>query len=147
MAERLRPEELTALLESAGFASGLRRAANLDSLRLQSLGEAGVLATAASLALAYRGLALRALPAVLAGLEGAVDYGTAQLARVADVKAAGKTGSVRNAGGVRTAWFAGFMPSRNAEIAVAVMLHGNSGGSDAAPVAGRIFEAWQARRL
>jgi membrane peptidoglycan carboxypeptidase len=147
MAERLRPEELAAELEGAGFAAGVRRAANLDSLRLQSLGEANVLATAATLALAYRALALRALPPVMAGLEGAVQYGTAQLARVEGVKVAGKTGSVRGSDGVRTAWFAGFLPSRNAEIVVTVMLHGDSGGSDAAPIAGRILDAWHARRL
>jgi membrane peptidoglycan carboxypeptidase len=147
MAERLRPEELVAELEGAGFASGVRRAASLDSLRLQSLGESNVLATAASLAMAYRALALRALPPVLAGLEGAVEYGTAHFARVAGVKAAGKTGSVRGPDGVRTAWFAGFLPSRNAEIVATVMLHGDSGGSDAAPIAGRILDAWYTRRL
>jgi penicillin-binding protein A len=147
MAERLRPEELAGELQRAGFASGVRRAAGPDSLRLQSLGEDGVLATAAGLAMAYRTLALTALPPILAGLEAAVDYGTAQLARVDGVKVAGKTGSVRGSDGLRTAWFAGFMPSRNPEVVMAVMLHGNSGGSDAAPFAGRILDAWRERRL
>lgn len=147
MAERLRSEELAGELERAGFGLGVRRAAGPDSLRLQALGEEGVLATTAGLALAYRTLALTALPPILAGLEGAVDYGTAQLARVAGVKVAGKTGSVRGSDGVHTAWFAGFLPSRDPDVVVAVMLHGNSGGSDAAPIAGRILDAWHARRL
>jgi len=147
MAERLRPEELASELERAGFAPGMRRAAGPDSLRLQALGEDGVLVTVAGLALAYGALAMGAPQPILAGLEGAVEYGTAQLARVAGVKVAGKTGSVRGADGIRTAWFAGFMPSRDAEVAVAVMLHGRSGGSDAAPIAGRILAGWRARRL
>ena len=103
----------------------------------------GVLASAADLAAAYRWLALAAPGPVLAGLEGAVEFGTAQLARVSGASVAGKTGTVRTAAGNGIAWFAGFFPSRAPRVALAVMLAGSSGGGDAAPVAGRILGAYQ----
>jgi cell division protein FtsI/penicillin-binding protein 2 len=39
------------------------------------------------------------------------------------------------------------MPSRAPEVVVTVMLPGHSGGSDAAPIAGEILEAYRAKRL
>jgi cell division protein FtsI/penicillin-binding protein 2 len=100
--------------------------------RLLALGEEGILVTPAGLAMGYLRLARTSPLAIREGLEDAVDYGTAQRARVDGVKVAGKTGSVRN-----TAWFAGFTP----KYAIAVMLQGRSGGADAAPIASRILEA------
>ena len=163
MAERFAPGDLARDLQAAGLASrtGLlgdaeaagqvRPAAPPDACRMQALGEQDVLVTAAGLALAYRRLALGVaapvMEAIAAGLEGAVEYGTAQSAHVAGATVAGKTGSVRNAAGARIAWFAGFLPSRTPEVVVTVMLQGRSGGADAAPVAGRILEAYQAGRL
>jgi cell division protein FtsI/penicillin-binding protein 2 len=123
MAERLAPGEM---------AHG-RRVSGADAIRLQALGESGVALTVAELAEAYRVLALSADAAIVAGLEGAVEYGTAQRAQVAGVKVAGKTGSVRG-----VAWFAGWMPSRAPEVAIAVMTRG-SGGADAAPIAGEML--------
>jgi cell division protein FtsI/penicillin-binding protein 2 len=76
-----------------------------------------------------------------------VEYGTAQRARVGGVHIAGKTGSVIAESGAPIAWFAGFMPSSAPELVVTVMLQGHSGGSDAAPIAGRILEAYRAGRL
>ncbi len=143
MAERFAPGEFASTLDRAGFTRGIRLAQG-DGIRLQALGEENVLATAADLAMAYRWLALYAAPPVLAGLEGAVEYGTAQLAKVEGASLAGKTGSVRTAGGNRIAWFAGFFPSRAPRVAIAVMMAGYSGGADAAPVAGRILAAYQA---
>src|SRR5687768_1743802 len=103
------------------------------------------------LATAYRSLALNVerpeMQTIVAGLEGAVEYGTAQHAAQRVVKVAGKTGSVRSNEGDSIAWFAGFLPSRAPEAAIAVMLRGRSGGADAAPVAGRILEAWREGRL
>jgi len=104
---------------------------------LQALGEDGVLATPASLALAYLQLANRAGTHVRAGMSDAVEIGTAQRARVAGMTIAGKTGSARAASGMYVAWFAGF----TAAAVVAVMVQGKSGGGDAAPVAARILEA------
>ena len=45
------------------------------------------------------------------------------------------------------AWFMGYGPFENPEIAVAVFVeHGGHGGSDAAPVARAIFDAWAKRK-
>jgi cell division protein FtsI/penicillin-binding protein 2 len=126
MAERLAPGELP---------YG-RRVSGTDALRLQALGEAGVSLTVAELAELYRRLALTARPEVITGLEGAVEFGTARLAAVPGVKVAGKTGSVHGA-----AWFAGWMPSRTPEVVIAVRIPGQSGGSDAAPVAAEMLRA------
>jgi membrane peptidoglycan carboxypeptidase len=117
-----------------------------DNQRIQALGESGIMTTPMDLALAYRQLALKADGPVLAGLEGAVEFGTAQYAAVPGVKVAGKTGSTRSAAGNRIAWFCGFMPSRAPEVVVSVMLAGRSGGADAAPVAAQILEAYRAGR-
>jgi cell division protein FtsI/penicillin-binding protein 2 len=108
-----------------------------DQIRLHALGEEGVRMTVRELAEAYRGLAARAPAAVVAGLIGAVAYGTAQRAAVAGVNVAGKTGSVRTLGGMRVAWFAGWTP----EVAIAVRVQGRSGGADAAPIAAEMLRA------
>jgi len=158
-AERFAPGELAAQLERAGLASRtgwfgaaeaagrIQPAAAREQNQLQALGEGRVLVTAAGLALAYRALALAAPRVVVEGMEDAVEYGTAQQARVAGLAVAGKTGSVRSASGELLAWFAGFAPSRAPRVVVAVRIEGRSGGADAAPVAGRILAAWQAGRL
>jgi len=159
MAERFAPGELARELVSSGLASPtgllaedeaagrISPAPGPDAIRLQALGEARVAVTVAELAMAYRVLALHAAPAIVAGMEGAVEYGTAQSARVKGVTVAGKTGSVRMENGERVAWFAGFLPSRQPEAAIAVMLQGRSGGSDAAPVAAEMLEAYRAGKL
>ncbi len=143
VAERFDAGELAATLERAGLRRGLRRLEG-EGARLQALGETGVLATAAELAMAYRWLATNAPEPVQAGMEGAVMYGTAQLAGVPGAKVAGKTGTVFTPAGNRIAWFAGFAPSRGAKVALAVMMPGVSGGGDAAPVAGRILKEHEA---
>ena len=114
-------------------------------VRLQALGEAGVSVTAAGLAMAYTRLATATgrawMAPVLGGMEDAVEFGTAQRARIATVKVAGKTGSVRANDGAHLAWFAGFVPTVAPKLAVAVMVQGQSGGADAAPLASRILDA------
>jgi len=163
VAERFEPGELKRVLEGYGFASrsgliegeeacgNVLDARSTEMQRLQALGEDGSVITAAELALAYRAIALKVgvsgMRPILDGLEGAVEYGTAQNARVAGVKIAGKTGSAIDASGQPVAWFAGFLPSRSPEIVAVVMLPGRSGGADAAPIAGRIFEAYHAGHL
>ena len=144
-AARLHGSELSRALEQWGLASrtgwfgGNETAGRIWSapVELQALGEDGVLATPASLALAYLRLADRAGDTVRAGLADAVEIGTAQRARVAGMKVAGKTGSARSASGTYVAWFAGFTDT----AVVAVMVQGKSGGGDAAPVAARVLEA------
>jgi hypothetical protein len=62
---------------------------------------------------AYRRLASRVrenmVAPVVEGLEGAVEFGTAQAARLEKVRVAGKTGSVRTSGNGHGAWFAGLL--------------------------------------
>jgi cell division protein FtsI/penicillin-binding protein 2 len=161
-AERFESGELAAELARAGLGaitglltgevSGrIQPAKGAEANRLQALGEERVLITAAELTMGYRWLALGAgrpeMQPIVEGLEDAVEYGTAQLARVESFTVAGKTGSVRTADGARVAWFAGFAPSRAAEVVVTVMLQGRSGGADAAPVAGKILAAYRAGRV
>jgi cell division protein FtsI/penicillin-binding protein 2 len=136
-AERFRKGQLAVELAPYGFHGAPRP----EDVRLQALGVDGVLVSAEVLAHGYRRLALGALAPVVEGVEGAVEYGTAQRARVAQWKVAGKTGSAVRSDGAHVAWFAGFAPSRAPLVAVAVMLQGRSGGADAAPIAGRILDA------
>jgi len=140
-AQRFAPGELAAQLERAGLAVNAKvMRAEREAQQLQALGEDRVLVTASGMAAAYRLLALNG--AVTDGLEDAVEFGTAQRARAPGLKVAGKTGSAQG-----IAWFAGFAPSRSPEVAVSVMLHARSGGADAAPVGGKILQAWRAGRL
>lgn len=149
--ERAGLGSLTGLLGAAEVSGRIQPARGEEANRLQALGEERVLITPAELAMAYRSLALSVdrpeMQPILEGLEDAVEYGTAQLARVESMKVAGKTGSVRTANGTRVAWFGGFAPSRAPEVVVEVMLQGRSGGADAAPVAGKILAAYRAGRL
>jgi cell division protein FtsI/penicillin-binding protein 2 len=150
-AERFDAGELARVFPSTGFSGGRIQPAAGDAIRLQALGEQSVLVTVTELALAYRSLATKiALPEmrpILQGLEGAVEYGTAQNASVSGTKVAGKTGTALTSTGEIIAWFAGFVPSSAPQVAIAVMVHGRSGGADAAPIAGRILEAYRAGRL
>ncbi len=80
-------------------------------------------------------------------------FGTAHGARIAEVNVAGKTGTAQVSRIVRDptdprrgvtalrdhAWFAGFAPAENPEIAVVVLVeHGGSGGHEAAPLVTQI---------
>lgn len=130
-------------LKPADFARTLRRIAGKVStattageLQLQAIGEWGIEVTPMELATAYRRLAQdggkRGYATIAEGLEGAVAFGSAQLAAAPGVRVAGKTGT-----GMRHAWFAGFASN----AVVVVFLEQGRGGSDAAPVAGEIFRA------
>lgn len=161
-AERFRPGDLSKALERSGLASptgllpGVEASGFVrDGVRgpaciLQALGEEGVQVTALELLSAYRRLANRVneklVAPILEGLEGAVEFGTAQAARLDRIRIAGKTGSVRTANNGRAAWFAGFAPSRSPEVVVTVLVAGRSGGADAAPIAGRLLRRYFAGR-
>ena len=106
---------------------------------LQAIGEERVVTTPLGLLQAYSDLAVRASGPILEGLEGAVEYGTAQLAALPRVKVAGKTGTVLTSTGAKAAWFAGFAPSRRPEVAIVAVVQGRSGGLDAAPIASRML--------
>jgi penicillin-binding protein 2 len=151
-ATRFGADELARVLTRARFASksGLlgadevvgrvQPAGDVEGRQLQAIGEAHVLVTPVGLLAAYAGLASKAAGPVLEGLEGAVEYGTAQFAAVRGVKVAGKTGTVI-VSGAHVVWFAGFAPSRKPEVAVVVAAQGQSGAMDAAPIGGRILTA------
>jgi len=155
-AENVAPGELARSLQSRGLGSlthltdtsevpgDIRPALSPEVQKLQALGEDKILITPAELAMAYRSLALHVQPPILTGLEGAVEFGTAQLAGVSWAKLAGKTGSTR-LGPQFMAWFAGFLPSRAPELVIVVMIAGHHGGSDAAPIARQILDDWKSR--
>lgn len=158
---RLQPPELARAFERAGLASltgwaareaagSIRTARSAEELQLQALGEDGIQVTPLGLLAAYRRLALlRAssnptLAPLFEGLEGAVAYGTAQLAQTAGLAVAGKTGTTAAPSRAWThAWFAGYAPAAAPEIVLVVFLEQGAGGPGAAPVAGAIFEAYR----
>jgi len=155
--ERLPMDALYRAFSGAGFDSltgkseteirgSLQLPVSKESMQLMSVGESNVAVTPLALAEAYRSLALRLraprqspeeLRLILLGLEAAVKVGTARAAASERMQVAGKTGT---SGG--HAWFAGFAPAGRPEIVVVVFLEHGTGGSDAAPIAGRIFAGY-----
>jgi penicillin-binding protein 2 len=83
----------------------------------------------------------RSLRAVVHGADG-----TGRLAAVEGTEVAGKTGTAQNPHGEDHAWFVGFAPVDDPQIAVVVLVeHGGHGGAAAAPIAGKIIEAYLRR--
>jgi penicillin-binding protein 2 len=83
------------------------------------------------------------------GLETCIDSGTGQASKFTEFKVAGKTGSAEVKGYAHTThgWFASYAPADDPEIVVAVFAEGaGHGGSVAAPVAKKIYEAWYAEK-
>ncbi len=77
------------------------------------------------------------------GMRGAVTEGSAYLLNDLPIKTAGKTGTaqVTNTFRKTNAWFTGFAPYDNPEIALAIIIEGAGEGSSAAvPVAKKVFE-------
>ena len=69
-----------------------------------------------------------------------VNDGTGSGAYLPGIRVAGKTGTAENSLDASHAWFIGFAPADNPEIAIAVIVeNAGSGGSIAAPIAGRIL--------
>ncbi|MEA4960265.1 peptidoglycan D,D-transpeptidase FtsI family protein [Lutispora sp.] len=70
-----------------------------------------------------------------------VKTGTGRNARISGAKAAGKTGTAENPQGKAHSWFIGFAPAEDPQIAIAVIIeNGGSGGSNAAPIAGKVMK-------
>lgn len=99
------------------------------------------------------GLALppMALALVKDGMELAVERGTARLAQLAGLRIAGKTGTAQvtaPGGTLNMAWFVGFAPVEQPEIAIAVVIEGReldvefAGGREAAPAARAVLERY-----
>jgi peptidoglycan hydrolase-like amidase len=144
--QRIDPERFGERLREWGFET--TPAATEDERALQAIGEYGVRITPSGLLGAYRRLARSVVApeyaAVLRGMEGAVDHGSAQLAKVPGLAVAGKTGTTPNASRTDThAWFAGFAPARQPRVAVVVFLERGRGGPSAAPIGGKVLSAWQ----
>jgi penicillin-binding protein 2 len=86
------------------------------------------------------------LQMVRRALEAVVTQGTAQRAFYgATVRMAGKSGTAEAPPAESHAWFVGYAPADNPQIAVAVVLeHGGEGGAQAAPLFRRVVEAYMA---
>ncbi len=97
------------------------------------------------------GLTAAQRSALLAGMEGCTTHGTAKILttmpslRVPGVRIAGKTGTAQIPGRKNAAWFICFAPLDRPEIAIAVMVEGDTpgesfgGGMYAAPIADAIL--------
>jgi len=90
--------------------------------------------------------------AIVSGMVRAVEEGTARRTRFDDLTVAGKTGTAQvypEGRPLTLAWFIGFAPVEDPQIAVAIVVEGVSesdqyhGGTTAAPVARDIFDAWK----
>lgn len=69
--------------------------------------------------------------------------GTARAASYGDIKVAGKTGTAQNPHGEPHAWFIGFAPFENPQIAFCILIeNGGSGGKVAAPIAREIIKTY-----
>lgn len=69
------------------------------------------------------------------------EAGTGGMAAIPGVKVAGKTGSAENPHGQAHAWFIGFAPADNPQVAVAVIVeNAGAGGQQAAPIAREIMQ-------
>lgn len=74
--------------------------------------------------------------------------GTAGLARIPGLSAAGKTGTAQNAHGEDHAWFVGYAPADTPQVAVAVLVeNAGFGGTVAAPIAGYVMERYLKGRV
>ncbi|MCX7832542.1 MAG: penicillin-binding protein 2 [Actinobacteria bacterium] len=70
-----------------------------------------------------------------------VRSGTGTRARIRGLKVAGKTGTAEVEGGKPHAWFVGFAPAENPEIAAVVILeNAGSGGTESAPLFKKLVE-------
>lgn len=76
-------------------------------------------------------------------MQSVVTNGTGTAAQIPGVSVAGKTGTAENQPGQPThAWFIGFAPAQNPQVAVAVFVeHGGVGGVTAAPIARQVMQA------
>jgi penicillin-binding protein 2 len=90
----------------------------------------------------------QAIKIVREGMRQTVTSGSARRLNSLPLAAAGKTGTAQIGGSSEThAWFTGFAPYENPEIAVVVLIEeGGEGSSTAVPVAENIFRWWYQNR-
>ncbi len=77
-----------------------------------------------------------------------VEVGYAEPARIAGIKVGGKTGTAETHEGEQPhAWFIGYAPADDPQIAVAAIVeHGGEGSRQATPAARQVMQAWLNRR-
>lgn len=128
MARRMTDAQLDDALRSAHVQHDATGTADADGRVLAVLGLQGVSTTPEELAQSYRELLLHA-PAdgvVVRGLEGSVEYGMANSARVPGLTVLGKTGTASDEGQAWThGWFAGALPKKL--VVVIYVPHGDGG--------------------
>ena len=164
VATRLTPTQLHDTFVRSGFSSlselapddvagSVALAHSPEELQLQAIGEWGISVTPLELLRGYLNLARLAksgpdgkLSPLFEGLQQSVAYGMGRMAQPdTAMKVAGKTGTaVSDEGPWTHAWFAGYAPAENPQIALVVFLEKGHGGSDAAGVAREIFAAFAA---
>ncbi|MCX7732195.1 MAG: penicillin-binding protein 2 [candidate division WOR-3 bacterium] len=76
-----------------------------------------------------------------------VEYGTGQAAQLQEITIAGKTGTAQNPPNPDHAWFVGYAPADNPEIAIAVIIeNAGHGGTVAAPIVGELVRYYFTKR-
>ena len=77
-------------------------------------------------------------------MQGVVKSGTGTGARISGVTVAGKTGTAENESNKDHAWFVGYAPAENPQIAVCVLLEydGGTGGTNAVPIARNVMRKY-----
>jgi penicillin-binding protein 2 len=69
------------------------------------------------------------------------EMGTAKVCRLPDIEVCGKTGTAQNPHGDDHAWFIGFAPRENPQVALCILVeNGGGGGAVAAPIAAGVFK-------
>jgi len=77
------------------------------------------------------------------GMAGAVNFGTAKIARVDSFQVCGKTGTAENPHGRSHSWFSCFAPEEDPDIAIAIIVeNGGWGATFAAPIASLVAEKY-----
>ncbi|MBC8173361.1 MAG: penicillin-binding protein 2 [Chitinophagales bacterium] len=77
------------------------------------------------------------------GMAGAVNFGTAKIARIDSIQVCGKTGTAENPHGKSHSWFSCFAPQENPKIAIGIIVENSGwGASYAAPIASLITEKY-----
>jgi penicillin-binding protein 2 len=80
---------------------------------------------------------------VIEGMREVVAGGTGWRSSVWGIPGAGKTGTAQNPHGKSHAWYIGFAPVNNPEIAISIIVeNGGSGGGVAAPIAGAYLKRY-----
>lgn len=156
LASRVGPNRFAARLDHVGLNELAARVREVGDGRereyiARAIGHGSARVTPPALAHAYAALLREGRPEhepVWAGLRAAVgERGTGTAAGIEGLSVAGKTGTAealeRDAASHRHAWFVGYAPAESPELLVLAYVEGEgTGGSLAAPVAGRVFESW-----